>query len=278
MSTNPHTIHIIDDDFAMEAIVDALSIQGLKAIRHTSIASAKQHLNDILQADVVVLDLMMTPLSASASPAGFSILSELRSRNLTIPVIVYSGCQDISIIDSVKRSPNTVFLSKITNSDSSDIIEFISSKISNRKVEQVQNPFIVHGQDNETKLALKNYLQNTLKLPEPIILHEHPSGGKTIIEKFEHLASLASVVFVLLTPDDKVANPIHTTPISRSRQNVIFELGYFLGKLGRTSGKVLLLYKGPLELPSDVSGIVYIDISNGIDSAGELIRKEVCHS
>ena len=61
----------------------------------------------------------------------------------------------------------------------------------------------------------------------------------------------------------------------RARQNVIFELGFFLGKLGRESGKILLLHKGPVEIPSDINGIEYIDISNGIESAGERIRKEL---
>ncbi|HET9211643.1 MAG TPA: TIR domain-containing protein, partial [Thermoanaerobaculia bacterium] len=55
----------------------------------------------------------------------------------------------------------------------------------------------------------------------------------------------------------------------------ILELGFFLGKLGRKSGKVLLLHKGPLEIPSDIHGIGYIDISNGIESAGEAIRREL---
>lgn len=61
----------------------------------------------------------------------------------------------------------------------------------------------------------------------------------------------------------------------RSRQNVVFELGYFLGKFQRKRGRVILLYTGPLELPSDLSGIVYVDIGSGIESAGETIRREL---
>lgn len=55
----------------------------------------------------------------------------------------------------------------------------------------------------------------------------------------------------------------------RARQNVIFELGFFLGVLGRESGRVILLYVNPLELPSDLSGLIYIDVTNGIESAGK---------
>ena len=61
----------------------------------------------------------------------------------------------------------------------------------------------------------------------------------------------------------------------RARQNVIFEMGYFLAMLGRKSGRIFLLHQGALELPSDLSGVIYIDITNGIESAGELIRKGI---
>ncbi len=134
--------------------------------------------------------------------------------------------------------------------------------------------FIVHGHDENAKLALKNYLQNAMKWPEPVILAEKPSGGKTITEKFEEHSKNIDVVFVLLTPDDMggaVGGPL----AARARQNVILELGYFAAKFGRSSGRVILLHKGDLELPSDMAGIIYIDISNGVEAAGENIHREV---
>ena len=135
--------------------------------------------------------------------------------------------------------------------------------------------FIVHGHDSAALNDLKNYLQNTLKWQEPIVLREQPSGGKTLIEKFESYARKVDCVFVLLTPDDQIVSAEINEQKRRSRQNVIFEAGFFYGTLDRSSGKILLLHKGPVELPSDVSGIVWIDISNGIQAAGEEIRKEV---
>ena len=63
----------------------------------------------------------------------------------------------------------------------------------------------MHGQDETAKLQLKNYLQNSLRLPEPIILHEQPNRGRTIMEKFEDYAITSTLVFILLTPDDLVA-------------------------------------------------------------------------
>ena len=107
-------------------------------------------------------------------------------------------------------------------------------------------------------------------------MHEQPSQGKTIIEKLEAFGAQASVVFVLLTPDDKLSEGKEmSSEKHRYRQNVIFEMGYFLGVLGRKSGRVILLYKGFLDLPSDISGLVYIDISKGVEAAGENIRREL---
>jgi predicted nucleotide-binding protein len=136
--------------------------------------------------------------------------------------------------------------------------------------------FIVHGHDHQSLYELKDYLQNTLKLAEPVILRKMPGLGKTLIEKFESEAEAVELVFVLLTPDDAVAEASEPDAQKRrARQNVILELGFFMGKLGRKSGKILLLHKGPVEIPSDIIGIEYIDITNGIESAGEIIRREI---
>lgn len=148
----------------------------------------------------------------------------------------------------------------------------LNIQIGNRYMEaKKMKTFIVHGHDGEAKLSLKNYIQNTLKMEEPIILAEKASGGLTIIEKFEKYSEDCNLIFVLLTPDDQYTE----NGKYRARQNVIFEMGYFLGKLGRKSGRIILLYKGNLELPNDISGVIYINIENGIEAAGEEIRREI---
>lgn len=149
--------------------------------------------------------------------------------------------------------------------------DVINNKSNRNRKEIKMKTFIVHGHDSEAKLSLKNYIQNTLKMDEPIILAEKASGGLTIIEKFERYSDECNLVFILLTPDDQYTSDNKY----RARQNVIFEMGYFLGKLGRKSGQVILLYKGNLELPNDISGLVYINIDNGIEAAGEQIRREI---
>jgi len=122
--------------------------------------------------------------------------------------------------------------------------------------------FIVHGHNNEQKESLARFIQH-LDL-QPIILHEKPNAGKTLIEKFEANADVGFAV-VILTKDDmggsKDVSSVDHKP--RARQNVIFELGYFVGRLGRS--RVCAIYEDDVELPSDIVGVAYVpwDASGG---------------
>lgn len=119
--------------------------------------------------------------------------------------------------------------------------------------------FIVHGHDEAAREATARFVE---KLGfRPVILHEQPNAGKTLIEKFERNANAAFAI-VLLTPDD-VGYPKDKPEAAkpRARQNVIFELGYFLGKLERA--KVCALYKGEVEILSDYQGVLYIPMDSG---------------
>jgi predicted nucleotide-binding protein len=121
-----------------------------------------------------------------------------------------------------------------------------------------QNVFIVHGRDEAAKQAVARYLER-LDL-EPIILHERASKGTTLIEKIEANSIGVGYVVVLLTPDDvgKLNEPGEELA-PRARQNVIFELGWFLGKLGRD--KVCALKKGKVDILSDYP-VLYIPMDD----------------
>lgn len=115
--------------------------------------------------------------------------------------------------------------------------------------------FIVHGHNNEIKV---NVARTVEKLGlEVIILHEQANSGKTIIEKFEEFSEVAFAI-ILLTDDDLGKNKKDDNLNSRARQNVILELGYFIGKLSRD--KVCPLYVPEVELPSDLLGLLYIEL------------------
>jgi len=118
--------------------------------------------------------------------------------------------------------------------------------------------FIVHGHDEAVREKVARFLEK-LGL-KPIILDGQANAGKTIIEKFEHYASNAGFAVILLTDDDigESKNAESTKP--RARQNVIFEYGYFVGKLGRD--RTCQLYKNGLELPSDLHGVVYSSLDD----------------
>lgn len=135
--------------------------------------------------------------------------------------------------------------------------------------------FIVHGHDEALLMELKAYLQNTLKWPEPIVLREHANRGRTIIEKIEEYSRVLDWVFVIISPDDKAFDPMSDDDKRRGRQNVIFELGFFYGLIGRLEGRVIVLKKGNVEIPSDIHGIVWINVDNGIRASGEDIRREI---
>lgn len=117
--------------------------------------------------------------------------------------------------------------------------------------------FVVHGHDEAVREAVARFISK-LDLT-PIILHEQASQGRTIVEKLEHHGDVGYAV-ILLTPDD-VGGTSPDKLQSRARQNVVLELGYFFGRLGRDH--VCALYKGELELPSDFLGVIYIPFDGG---------------
>ena len=125
--------------------------------------------------------------------------------------------------------------------------------------EEMENKvFVIHGRDDAARETVARFLER-LGL-KPVILFEQPSQGRTIIEKIEDNADVRFAVG-LLTPDDLGAHANNRGELApRARQNVIFELGYFAGKLSRK--RVCALVKEGLEIPSDYDGVVYVDFDN----------------
>jgi len=130
--------------------------------------------------------------------------------------------------------------------------------------------FIVHGHDDLAKTKTARFIE---KLGfNPIVLHEQSNSGKTIIEKIEEYSNVGFGI-VLYTPCDigtVKGNESYLQP--RARQNVVFEHGFLIGKIGRNN--VCALIKNEVEVPNDISGVVYIKMDD--DDAWHLkVAKEL---
>lgn len=121
--------------------------------------------------------------------------------------------------------------------------------------------FVVHGHDGEVRQTVARFIEQLGF--EAVILHERPNKGRTIITKFREEAAGVGFAVVLMTPDDVGGVPpfLAAKMRPRARQNVVFELGFFIGVLG--PGHVAALVKGNIERPSDFDGVVYIDLDEG---------------
>lgn len=131
--------------------------------------------------------------------------------------------------------------------------------------------FLVHGHNEGIKNSVARFLEK-LEL-QPIILHEMPNIGRTIIEKISDYSNVGFAI-VLMTADDigGVAGAAYEILRPRTRQNVIFELGYFIGKLGRP--RVCALYQNNVELPSDYDGVLFVKLDE--DGAWKMkLAKEI---
>ena len=138
-----------------------------------------------------------------------------------------------------------------------DILKTVSEQ--REGVRPKHKVFVAHGHDQSIKEAVTEFLEGVGLVP--IILAEQADGGDTIIEKFERYSREANFAVALFTADDvgyPKKNPAEIK--SRARQNVIFEFGYLLAKLGRR--RVRVLYQSGVEIPTNVMGFVYIELDD----------------
>ena len=191
-------------------------------------------------------------------PVSFSRELEMHRRNVGKHISRLDGiCEQLELYGE----PSTISQRSFSNTE---VSEFPAVRLGNEV-------FIVHGRDDGAKDAVALFIRD-LGFKE-IILDKKPNSGLTIIEKFEKHASNTDFAIALLTPDDVGAlrEGADNELKSRARQNVILELGYFMGKLGRK--KVCLIIKGKLENPSDLDGVLHVPMGNSDDSRMKVAKE-----
>lgn len=275
------TTLVVDDEIHWREVTkDAIKDAGFKVLEAQNPEEGLKLIDERSgNLSAVILDIMMDPgkaFSQEETRAGFetgiAVARRIREKYPQLPIIGFSSSGDKRVREWFLE--NRLYF--VQKPDLETLVGTLRNVTSGTRQPKRLKIFIVHGHDEKTALELKNFLQNTLQLPEPVILREQPERGRTIIEKFEQVSQDVDIAFVLLTPDDKGYRVGASNEDKRSaRQNVIFELGFFFGQIGRKRGRIILLYKGNLELPSDISGIIYVEISKGIEAAGVRIRREL---
>jgi len=229
------------------------AVTGLEESIRATLASIygdnSEQYNRLIPASV----LDRTTYSVDAFYNGGSSIAEIREgieRGRQLAIATLEG-----EVNALKEHLEFLPSNSVVTSSSDEKVAPIASK----------DIFIVHGRDEAAKAIVARVVERAgLK---PIILHEQPNGGKTLIEKFEQHGNAAGFAIAILPPDD-VGGPAVIPPAvpaldPRARQNVIGEMFWFAGKLGRN--RVCALRKGDTEIPSDFAGLVYTPMD---DSGG----------
>lgn len=132
------------------------------------------------------------------------------------------------------------------------------------------NVFIIHGHDEVNTLRLRALLQDYFGL-NPVLMMSKPGMSRALLEKFEHTASTCALAFAIITPDDEIIN--HDQTYYQARPNVIFEAGWFVGRLGIP--RVCLLLKSGATVQSDIDGISRIHFRENVEEKVLDIQREL---
>lgn len=209
--------------------------------------------------DLAILDIRLVDDKDEHDESGLKLAKEVVSQ---VPVIILTGFPVHKHIVEVLRMVGQESPLRLDIVGKEEGLEALSLAIARthalmvhkknpRRTTQSKSVFIVYGHDKEAKHEVMSFL--TQIGIEPIDIGMRPSRGRTIIDQIEHYSNVGFAV-VLLTPDDACLSK-KGKKVRRPRQNVIFELGYFMGILGKD--RVCSLRKGNVEILSDYHGVIY---------------------
>lgn len=245
-----------DDAFLADAIRGVISDLGAACTVFPSVAAAEAVISDS-PPDLLLADLAL-PLADSA------LITQCEARA--------GHWGGVALIRLAMKHWHGTRYGLVTGQPSADArqwcqdngVDYLLKPVSRSSLERLVcqrrlRAFVVHGRDLGALRKARDVLGVTCV--DPVVLLEQPSQGRTVIEKFEAVSANCDCVVVVMTPDDIgcLAVAAQDETMLRVRQNVLFELGYFCGRYGRTSGRVLLLQFGDVEIPSDLAGVVRVD-------------------
>lgn len=205
-----------------------------------------------------LLDQSFEPVAwhASSPKSEYSVLKEIEIKlidELTADKAPLLG----SVADEKARNLQSLL-------DSLAIYEISSANAApaegHKESEGALTMFLVHGRDTAAREVVRRFLERVTG-SIVVVLADQPGKGQTIIEKLETHLGRAAFVVVLMTVDDEGRLRGESDLRLRARQNVVFELGYAIGKLGRD--RVCVLYEDGVELPSDYYGVQFIPFAGG---------------
>lgn len=195
-----------------------------------------------------VVRLMVKTTESSAR-----ILAQRENDSMPTGLIMYVSPEDIFGYDRYTTDITKQILIEAQKNTTNKIRKKPLEKI----VQDKTKVFIVHGRDNGAKQETARFIEKLGFIP--VILHEQANNGQTIIEKLENNTDVGFAI-VLYTPCD-IGNAKGEEPLlPRARQNVVFEHGYMVAKIGRN--KVCALITNGVEKPGDISGVVYITMDD----------------
>jgi len=217
-------------------------------------ANSPQKARYILDSGKIDLALIDWRLDDNEDENDDSGLQIARDYGNSIPIILMtffnqepSHVREVFLPDLDQAAPVDFFLKERDTLD--DLLAIVHRILSKRKV------FVIHGHNQTILEEVKTFLAE-LSL-EVVVLREQPAQGRTIIENLLFHSDVFYAV-ALLTDDDVGRSKTDARLLPRARQNVILELGLFLGQLGRH--RVSALVETGVEIPSDLQGVIYISL------------------
>jgi predicted nucleotide-binding protein len=131
--------------------------------------------------------------------------------------------------------------------------------------------FVIHGRDETNQLRLSKLIREDFRLM-PIVLLDKPGRSAPTIDKFEHHAQTCSYAIALFTADDRVTTKTGEE-YWQPRPNVIFETGWFVGRLGKE--RVLILLQEGVKNYSDFDGVNRIQFRDDVEDKFRAIQAEL---